>query len=45
MSAILIRQIRLKGPKAWLNLNNNDADVEKGDYQMVGRQAAVMPTK
>lgn len=31
-------QIRLKGPKAWLNLNNNDADVEKGDYQMVGRQ-------
>ena len=31
-------QIRLKGPKAWLNLDNNDADVDQGNYQMVGRQ-------
>ncbi|MDX7987085.1 LPS assembly protein LptD [Xenorhabdus sp. 12] len=31
-------QIILKGPRAWANLNNKDADVEKGNYQMVGRQ-------
>ncbi|CAI2453345.1 LPS assembly protein LptD [Serratia liquefaciens] len=31
-------QIKLKGPKAWSNLNNKDTDVYEGDYQMVGRQ-------
>ncbi len=31
-------QIILKGPRAWANLNNKDADVEQGNYQMVGRQ-------
>lgn len=31
-------QIKLKGPKAFSNLNTKDTDVEKGDYQMVGRQ-------
>ncbi|MFZ1871489.1 MAG: LPS assembly protein LptD, partial [Chania sp.] len=31
-------QIKLKGPKAWSNLNTKDTDVYKGDYQMVGRQ-------
>jgi LPS-assembly protein len=31
-------QIKLKGPKAWSNLNNKDTDVYQGDYQMVGRQ-------
>ncbi|MBH1930015.1 LPS assembly protein LptD [Serratia rubidaea] len=31
-------QIKLKGPKAWSNLNTKDTDVYQGDYQMVGRQ-------
>lgn len=31
-------QIKLKGPKAWSNLNTKDTDVYEGDYQMVGRQ-------
>ncbi|ORJ27208.1 LPS assembly protein LptD [Rouxiella badensis] len=31
-------QVKLKGPKAFSNLNTKDTDVEKGDYQMVGRQ-------
>lgn len=31
-------QIILKGPKAFSNLNTKDTDVDKGDYQMVGRQ-------
>lgn len=31
-------QIKLKGPKAWSNLNNKDTDVYEGAYQMVGRQ-------
>ncbi|MBD2801712.1 LPS assembly protein LptD [Xenorhabdus szentirmaii] len=30
--------IILKGPRVWANLNNKDADVEQGNYQMVGRQ-------
>lgn len=31
-------QIKLKGPKAWSNLNTKDTDVYQGNYQMVGRQ-------
>ncbi|EIC86526.1 LPS assembly protein LptD [Serratia sp. M24T3] len=31
-------QIKLKGPKAFSNLNTKDTDMQKGDYQMVGRQ-------
>ncbi|MGP1958807.1 MAG: LPS assembly protein LptD [Arsenophonus sp. NC-CH8-MAG3] len=30
-------EIILKGPKAWLNLNNKDTDIENGNYFMVGR--------
>ena len=38
-------QIKLKGPKAWSNLNTKDTDVYEGDYQMVGRQGAATPTR
>ncbi len=31
-------QIKLKGPKGWSNLNTKDTDMDKGKYQMVGRQ-------
>ncbi len=31
-------QIKLKGPKAFSNLNTKDTDMQKGNYQMVGRQ-------
>ncbi|AUQ40970.1 LPS assembly protein LptD [Yersinia ruckeri] len=31
-------QIILKGPKAWSNLNTKDTNMDKGNYQMVGRQ-------
>ncbi|KEY57594.1 LPS-assembly protein LptD [Serratia sp. DD3] len=31
-------QIKLKGPKAWSNLNTKDTDVYQGEYQLVGRQ-------
>ncbi|MGV3345048.1 LPS assembly protein LptD [Enterobacteriaceae bacterium LUAb1] len=31
-------QIKLKGPKAWSNLDTKDTNVWNGDYQMVGRQ-------
>lgn len=34
----------LKGPKGWANLNTKDTNVWEGDYQMVGRQAAVKRT-
>lgn len=30
-------QIILKGPMAWLNLNNKDTDVKNGEYWIVGR--------
>lgn len=31
-------QIKVKGPKAWANLNTKDSDIYEGEYQMVGRQ-------
>ncbi len=31
-------QIKLKGPRAFSNLNTKDTDMDQGDYQMVGRQ-------
>jgi LPS-assembly protein len=31
-------QIKLQGPKAFSNLTTKDTDMEKGNYQMVGRQ-------
>lgn len=32
------KQVILKGPKGWANLNTKDTNVWEGDYQMVGRQ-------
>ncbi|UVK77798.1 MAG: lipopolysaccharide assembly protein LptD [Sodalis sp. Fse] len=31
-------EIKLKGIKAWVNLNTKDTDVYQGNYQMVGQQ-------
>jgi LPS-assembly protein len=31
-------QVKLNGPKGFSNLTTKDTDMEKGDYQMVGRQ-------